>query len=479
MLANQIWRIGGSMKFLLLLFTTILYIHLSATIINIPEDYSTIQEGIVQAMIGDTILVNPGTYFENINFIGKDILLTSHFLFGEDPSYIDETIIDGSNPTNPDTTSTIVFCNNETEATIIQGFTITGGGGTVWIDPQLPALIWFSGGGIFMYYSSPTIRHNYIKENIVINSNNYDGASGGGLLCFRGDPTITNNIISLNQADYGAGVVVDYSGAIIQNNLIIENTGGQLYGGGGFYFIGNDTEPIIVENNTIAENHSETTGGAMRMMSSTITAQNNIIWNNTQISGGPIYYWGASTITFSNVEGGFTGEGNIDLDPQFIDEELYLLDENSPCIDAGNPDQTFNDPEDPNNPGQAQFPSQGTTLNDMGVYGGPLSACFQQTSIENNTIIHSVIEMWNYPNPFNPTTTIAYSIVEPGNITINVFNTKGQLITTLVNETREAGNYTVTWDGTDSNCNQVSSGIYFYRLQSGKKVINKKMMLLK
>lgn len=463
------------MKILLTSLCIIFIGQLAADILSIPDEYSTIQAGIDQAVEGDTVLVSPGTYHENINFSGKNILLTSHFLFEEDYFYIDQTVIDGSNSANPDTISTVVFCNDETQAAIIQGFTITGGGGTVWIDPQLPALFWFSGGGIFMYYSSPTIRHNYIKENIVINSNNYDGASGGGLLCFRGNPTITNNIISLNQADYGAGVVVDYSGAIIKNNLIIENTGGQLYGGGGFYFIGNDTEPIIVENNTIAENHSETTGGAMRMMSSTITAQNNIIWNNTQISGGPIYHWGASTITFSNVEGGFTGEGNIDLDPQFIDEELFILGESSPCIDAGNPDLIYNDPEDPNNPGQALYPSQGSIVNDMGGYGGPLSACFQPTSIQSNTIPQIIKNLYNYPNPFNPSTTISFSI-NTENTELIIYNLKGQKIRQYSISNDQSS---IVWDGRDSNNQQVASGIYFYKLDLGNYSQAKKMILLK
>ncbi len=466
------------MKFLLLLFTTILYIHLSAIIINIPEDYFTIQEGIERAATGDTILVNPGTYFENINFLGKDILLTSLFLFNEDVSYIEQTIIDGSNAVNPDTTSTVVFCNNETVSSIIQGFTIMGGGGTVWIDPQFPANTWFSGGGIFMCYSSPTIRYNHIKENIVENDGSFDGASGGSLLSFRGNPIITNNIISLNQAEYGAGIVIDYSGAIINNNLVINNTGGSLYGGGGLYFIGNDTNPVIVENNTILGNHSETTGGAMQMWGSSITAVNNIIWENTQVSGPQINGYATSSITYCCVENGFTGEGNIDLNPQFLNEEFYVLDENSPCIDVGNQDPTYYDPEDLSNPGMALYPSQGMILNDMGVYGGPLSVSFQSTSIKPNIIPQIIKKLYNYPNPFNPSTAISFelnlNITERAEVTI--YNLKGQKIRqySLLNSQSS-----IIWDGTDQTGKFVSSGIYFYKLRAGTFVHTKKMILMK
>ncbi len=85
----------------------------------------------------------------------------------------------------------------------------------------------------------------------------------------------------------------------------------------------------------------------------------------------------------------------------------------------------------------------------------------------------------NYPNPFNPITDIYFSLPTASNAILDIYNIKGQRVKTLVNGQLDEGEHKITWDGTDSNCNQVSSGIYFYRLQSGKKVINKKMMLLK
>jgi len=289
-----------------------------------------------------------------------------------------------------------------------------------------------------------------------------------------------------NRGGCGAGIVVDYSGAIIKNNLVIGNFGGQQYGGGGFYFIGNDTEPIIVENNTIAGNHSETNGGAMRMWTSNVTARNNIMWGNTQNSGGPINGAGVSSITYCDVEGGFIGEGNIDIDPLFIDEEFYILDENSPCIDAGNPDPIYYDPEDPNNPGQAQFPCQGTIINDMGVYGGPLSACFQTTSIESCTIPQPVIALYNYPNPFNPSTTICFKTTSlrqgytgQANLheeaRVDIYNLKGQKIRqfSIFN-----GQSSIIWDGRDDNNQPISSGIYFYKLNLGNSPTGK-MILMK
>jgi hypothetical protein len=85
----------------------------------------------------------------------------------------------------------------------------------------------------------------------------------------------------------------------------------------------------------------------------------------------------------------------------------------------------------------------------------------------------------NFPNPFNPQTNISYSLANPGYTTINVFNVLGQKITTLISEYQEAGNYMIVWNGTSSNGEPVSSGIYFYQIKSGDFVESRKMSLLR
>lgn len=80
----------------------------------------------------------------------------------------------------------------------------------------------------------------------------------------------------------------------------------------------------------------------------------------------------------------------------------------------------------------------------------------------------------NFPNPFNPATVISYSIPAASNVILNIYDVLGNLITTLVNENQEAGNYTVNF-----NAGELSNGIYFYKIQSGNFVAIKKMLLLK
>jgi flagellar hook assembly protein FlgD len=87
--------------------------------------------------------------------------------------------------------------------------------------------------------------------------------------------------------------------------------------------------------------------------------------------------------------------------------------------------------------------------------------------------------MQNYPNPFNPTTEIAYELKADQPVNLQIFNAKGQLVKTLVDEVQTAGTKTVTWNGTDDNGNSVTSGVYFYKMKSSTFESARKMILMK
>jgi hypothetical protein len=118
-----------------------------AKLLHVPGDYALIQAAINAAADGDTVLVAPGTYFENLNLRGKKVLLASYYLLDSDPGNILSTIIDGSSPTHPDTASCIIFASGEDSTTILEGFTLTGGTGTVWLDRHIGGL-YREGGAI-------------------------------------------------------------------------------------------------------------------------------------------------------------------------------------------------------------------------------------------------------------------------------------------------------------------------------------------
>jgi hypothetical protein len=85
----------------------------------------------------------------------------------------------------------------------------------------------------------------------------------------------------------------------------------------------------------------------------------------------------------------------------------------------------------------------------------------------------------NEPNPFNPETTIRFTMPASGNVTINIYDAAGRLVRSLVDGVKDAGSHNVTWNGVDNHGSPVSSGVYFYRLTAGKFSETKKMTLLK
>ena len=85
----------------------------------------------------------------------------------------------------------------------------------------------------------------------------------------------------------------------------------------------------------------------------------------------------------------------------------------------------------------------------------------------------------NYPNPFNPVTTIEYSIANDSHVNLSVYNVKGQLIRTLVNEFKKSNNYKVIWDGKNDRDHDVTSGVYFYRIKANEFIQTRKLVILR
>ena len=291
------------------------------------------------------------------------------------------------------------------------GFTITGGKGN--INPPNSAYDAFGGGGIAVgrgagakiHFNKITnnnvsynnlasgggiiieapanqvvVENNYITNNSVISFAGH--AFGAGVLCVNNPTqliTIANNVITNNKVltnsgtltGGGGGIYLDYSNPFIRNNLIKNN---KASNGGGIQFINypGSNNPAIV-NNTIVSNEASEEGGGVGRGSEGSNPQiiNSIVWGNTASSDPQIQSdTGGVSVSYSNVEGGFSGTGNIDQDPLFADTIDYYLSSNSPSVDAGFPYSGFNDVEDPNNPGSPLFPALGERRNDMGHCGG-------------------------------------------------------------------------------------------------------------
>lgn len=120
---------------------------LFARVLQVPATYPSIQGAINVSIAGDTVIVSPGIYFENIDFRGKSIMVASQFLLTANPAIINQTIIDGSQPGDSDSGSVVRFISQEDTLAALVGFTIRNGVGTL-----IPGS--FAGGGILVSNSS-------------------------------------------------------------------------------------------------------------------------------------------------------------------------------------------------------------------------------------------------------------------------------------------------------------------------------------
>ena len=237
--------------------------------------FCTIQAAINASGDADTVLVMPGTYHENINFMGKPITVKSD----QGPS---ATIIDGG---SADTVA--YFGNGETPASVLDGFTLQNGyAGTT------ATLAQFQGGGILIHSASPTIKNNVITDNVA-------DLPGFGIDIYWGSPVIDGNTIRNNHGSGcctggtgGGGIAIVGGGsAQIINNSIIDNSCAPAFiGGGGIELFGAGTP--IIRNNFISGNSGGSGGGiSMRNTSNALILQNVIVNNTATTEGGGIY-WG-------------------------------------------------------------------------------------------------------------------------------------------------------------------------------------------
>ena len=119
---------------------------------------------------------------------------------------------------------------------------------------------------------------------------------------------------------------------------------------------------------------------------------------------------------------------------------------------------------------------------DVSATNGPFTLAIDGSKLQtaDNDLIPETFSLYaNYPNPFNPTTTISYDLPEQAQVTLGIYDLLGKQIITLVNQSQDAGNKIAVWDGTDYLGSQVSSGVYLYQIEAGKFNQTRKMLLLK
>ncbi len=323
------------MKIIIVLISLTFTLTSYAEIINVPDDQETIQGAIDASEDGDTVLVAPGEYVENINFNGKAITVASLYLTTQIEAYLDSTVINGN-----EEGSVVRFDNGEDDNSILIGFTLTNGVGSEDIDRDL------TGGGIHCQRSSPTLTRLRITGNTA--------AFGAGLFFQISSPKVSHLHVFDNHATVsGGGFYFSRSSTDAELYFTLINNNSAISFGGGICCY-NGSSPTFT-NITVVDNVAHAGGGLGSNNSNYMTISNSIFNNNDpqQIrigAGGGIN--DTLKISYSDLEGGedslFIGidctlyweDGNIEEDPLFVDPDGndYHLTEDSPCIDSGDPD---------------------------------------------------------------------------------------------------------------------------------------------
>ncbi|GEM_PF-888925 len=289
---------------------------LQAQIIHVPADYSTIQAGINAANPGDTVIVAEGTYYEQVNFMGKKpLLVTGLFVIDGDTNHINSTILDGSLLPDIDNASVVLFTSGEDTTSILSGFTVRGGRGT-W-DPDQNCRC---GGGIFIHQCGAKIIHNKIIYNTVndTESGNGQGVFGGGIgtsvddadywIVVEKNQIYYNSTVSKFTNSFGGGIC-DFYNARISGNVIAENSTtasadvSYSVGGGFAHPEVVDNLPanyLVIQNNKFQHNTAKTLNGvhglaeegAVHIWNAHITFTGNEIINNVCIKTAANPGWG-------------------------------------------------------------------------------------------------------------------------------------------------------------------------------------------
>lgn len=234
---------------------------------------------------------------------------------------------------NDDNSHHVVIGSGTDPNTILDGFTITGSCS----DKPYPGQEDF-GGGMCNLNGSPTVANCIFTRNFTRNA-------GGGMYNWASSPTVTNCMFIGNWAEFfGGGICNEDESSLILTNCIFNSNLADDFGGGVHNLGGGTT----ITNCTFRANSAGITGGGIWHDCGSPTVTNCIIWGNNAPIGQQIYNYGeeSAIVTYSDVQGGYEGTGNIDAEPMFADpngldgiagtkdDDLRLF-YCSPCIDAG------------------------------------------------------------------------------------------------------------------------------------------------
>jgi len=490
----------------LLCYTVLMFLYPSlmyAAVIRIPQDYPTIQAGINAAQRGDTVLVAAGSYTGTHRIAAFRDSISVCLAMKPGIVVMSEAGPDFTTITN-DTAFVIVYIAGIKDTTaVIKGFTIQGsffgifcanlsaplienniilplgedGLGIAIVDSSLA---WLRGNiiqgyelGVNIEGASPTFVNNLFELNnsalriessrqfdpslpVVLSNLFRNNAEGFESTTEEVNAFVSQNIFVSNET----GAAIDQGNALLTRNIFANNQ-----------FAVRALSHAILVNNTMFGDSVGVQAGGFLAGADSLQIYNTIIWNS-RLPIDTSFFSGILAVNYSDVQGGWAGNENINQDPLFVHPDTlnFQLGKNSPCIDAGN---------------DTILTLQGDTIiitkfqgnePDIGAIESPWVT---SVNVKEMDMLDHLVLYPNYPNPFNPATTIQYRVPQRSKVTLKIYNMIGQEIRTLANGEETAGLKSVLWDGHDDKGNKVASGIYLYRIQVDNFVKAEKAVLAK
>lgn len=337
---------------------------------------------------------------------------------------------------------------------------------------------------VFYYPDNTDSDSSLFLQCVFRNFKNVEGAGGvnennGGVFRVKAGNSVSviECDVEENESKKSGGAFYVNNSKFNMTNCVMQKNYTHHEGGVGYF----ENCELLFVNNTIVKNKSDSCGSVFILNNCSGSLVNNIIYYNYSASGIQIVITGASSkISFynNNIENGvlsisgntdsFMYLNNIDDNPNFVDG-CYKLKGNSPCIDQGIKPCILG----------GSFPNERDKAGLNRVCGGQVDVGayeYQVSGIDlNNSFNDTGYELLNnYPNPFNPQTTIGFKIKNEMQVKLNVYNRSGQLVQVLVNGVKPSGFHQVYWNAT-----KLASGIYFYVMEANGYKIVKKAIVIK
>jgi len=437
---------------------------------SLGSPYGSVDMAYFSAVQQDSIVLLPGTHAGHLVLDRTDVCLTS-------ADGAENTWITGAEPDRP----IVAFRTGAGNRSTISFLTIANSihaSGILVQSGNRPGIEYctfaantpYQGGAVQINSDSVAVYACLFEGNVAT-------IKGGGILSGGAEHTVIDSCVFRDNRSGDAGSAIVFvsgtHGAVVTRNVIYHNS----YGGdrGGPVYLENATGAAIY-NNTICENtasNPDAPGAGIAVYNSTgIDIRNNLIFNNQGYYGVAALGASLAPCSYNNVIGNWAGAywgvavgpGAISVLPLTAGYmENYRLLPGSPCIDAGDPSMPV--------------PYGGGSVIDIGAleYQYPVGL--------ENPDPHIVPEGFalrpNYPNPFNASTRITFTLPRLLTVTLTIYDALGRHIRTLVQSPMPAGEHDATWDGTDSRGQALGSGVYFYTLDAGGAVESRRMLLLK